>query len=106
MITIGSEVFNTKVALTSFVTSNIKRIGETDSIKQTDSIFYTFLLEFIKRHPSYNTFGEVVDIKCKINAMKSGLELIVVGNELFTISRQTCINGKYKDTTTKSLIKI
>ena len=98
IITIGTEVFKSKIALTTFITKSIKTLGETSSIKNIDYHFYLFLCELVKRHPSYNMFGEITDISSQLNAMKTGLELTLINtnSETYTISRETCINGQYK----------
>ena len=55
--------FSTQIKLKEYVRDLLKRIGRTNSVKNTHKEYYQFLYEFCFRHPDKTKMMDVVDLQ-------------------------------------------
>lgn len=104
-IEIENKIFRTQKECEEYTRSILKEVGITDSVKNKNEKYFSFLLSLCRRHPRHfdklSKFSDFKIYRGVLNGRALALSIMNHDNTCTEISWRTCVTGK--DKTPKSL---
>lgn len=103
-IEIGVKTFKTQKDCEEYTREILKEMKETDSVKNKNEEYFSFLLSLCKRHPRYleklSKFSDFKIYKDALNKRALAIKIVNNDNTYTEISWRTCVTGKHKNNKT------